>query len=63
MPQKSEGARLARERALRMLALQIIQQLPDSQDEAHRVLELAKQELDDFVHFDPMKKPKQFRVV
>lgn len=63
MPHKSETARMARERALRMLALQILQQLPDDQQEAQRVLAMARQELDEFVHAEEAPRSAQLRIV
>lgn len=38
-----------RERALRMMALQLVQQLPEDQHEAQRVLMLAREVLDGFL--------------
>lgn len=46
-----------------MLALQILQQLPDDQQEAQRVLAMARQELDEFVHAEEAPRSAQLRIV
>ncbi len=50
MHQTTKDSGEDRERALRMLALQLVAQLPADQREANRTLELARLLLNEYVH-------------
>lgn len=50
MSQQEVDQRQDRERALRMLAVQILGQLPADQTEARMVLDHTRRLLDDFLH-------------
>lgn len=52
MARSEDGHRAARTRALRMLAVQILGQLPENQTEAQMVLSFARDLLDNYLHVD-----------
>jgi len=52
-----------RERALRMLALQIVGQLPANFAEAEQTLEYARALLTDYLHSKPGKSRQPLRIV
>lgn len=63
MQDRTSAPHGGRERALRMLALQIAAQLPEDQEEANLVLQLAAGVLNDFLHDKQSDKKRALRCV
>ncbi len=63
MPDKRSDGGEDRERALRMLAIQLVSQLPTDLREANYTLELARQVLNEFLHKKPDESRRPLRCV